>query len=119
MKLLFQTTNRVELDGIRMRLESVGIPVFIGNEDSARNFGLIMPARSFACWIPIEDQYEDAVKFLNDESHVVESAVDVGEYYKAMELYSSDFVKSVVEKLLLAIVIFVVVSLSLLAIFNG
>ncbi len=118
MKLLFQTTSRVELDAIKIKLESVGIPVFIGNEDSARNFGLVMPARSFACWTPLEDQYDDAVKFLNDETHIVESGVDINDYYASLELRNDGFLKNVVDKLMLVVVLMFICSFALFVYFK-
>lgn len=80
MRLLTQIVDPNELIQIRILFESKGIPIFISNEDSARNFGLIYPARKYGIFVVYEDQYSDAAKLLKDETHVVSNPVDMDEY---------------------------------------
>lgn len=83
MKQLIQSENKAEIDGVRILLESKGIPVFIGNEDSARNMGWLLSAREYVLWVLVEKQYEDAVSLLKDPEHEVRMSVDMEEYRKS------------------------------------
>src|SRR5262245_4610077 len=85
MKLLTETMDLNELDGIRMLLESNGIPVFVGNEDSGRNMGYMLPARKYGVFIIYDRQFQDAQCLLRDENHVVQNKIDMDEFRKNME----------------------------------
>ncbi len=83
MRQLIESENKAEIDGVRILLESKGIPVFIGNEDSARNMGWLLSAREYVLWILVDEQYEDAVALLEDPEHEVRMAVNMEEYSKS------------------------------------
>lgn len=83
MKQLIQSENKAEIDGIRILLESRGIPVFVGNEDSARNMGWLLSAREYVLWVLVDEQYEDAVALVEDPSHEVRTAVNMEKYSKS------------------------------------
>lgn len=86
MKLLTEVLDIDELNRVKILFESKGIPLFIGNEDSARNMGLIIPARKYAVFVLHETQFQDAQRLLHDENHVVENPVDMDEHRESMEL---------------------------------
>jgi len=107
MKLLFESVERSEIDSARLLLESRGIPVFIGNEDSARNFGLVYPARNYALWICIDEQYEDALALLDDINHEVKRPVDIEEYNKSFEQLRSRNTQKLFNGMMLAMLILI------------
>ncbi len=85
MKLLTETADINELNRIRILFESNGIPIHIVNEDSGRNFGLIMPARKYAILVVHEEQFSDAALLLEDDSHVVKNQIDMDAYRNNIE----------------------------------
>jgi hypothetical protein len=95
----------MDIDQAKLLLESRGIPVFIGNEDSARNWGLVYPARRYALWIPLNEQFEDAKALFNNKDHDVSLSVDVEEYYKNMDKLRTKSVKNIFHKLMLFIIL--------------
>lgn len=86
MKLLTEVMDLNELTRIRILFESNGIPVFIGNEDAARNMGFILVARKYDVYVLYDEQFHDAQRLLEDESHVVENQVNMDEHWRNMEL---------------------------------
>ena len=85
MKLLFETTNRTEVDNARFLLESNGIPVFIGNENAGTMLGPVFTARQFAIWVVLEQHYYDAEQLLENAEHEVSEPVDVQAFYADFE----------------------------------
>jgi hypothetical protein len=86
MKLLTEITDIAEMNRIRFLLESNGIPVFVGNEDSARSMGFIGPAAKHGIFIIYDEQFQDAKCLLKDETHEVKQKVDMDEFRRNMEL---------------------------------
>lgn len=86
MKLLTEVMDLNELNRIKILFESNGIPVFIGNEDSARNMGLILPARKYSVFVLYDEQFHDAKCLLGDDSYIVENQIDMDEYRRSMEM---------------------------------
>jgi hypothetical protein len=86
MKLLAETTDIDEVNRIRFLLESNGIPIFIGNEDSARSLGFIGAAAKHGIFIIYDEQFNDAKCLLKDETHEVKQKVDMDEFRRNMEL---------------------------------
>ncbi len=85
MKLLFETTNRTEVDETRFLLESRGIPIFIGNENAGNMLGPVFTARQFGLWVILEEHHEDAQALLNNPEHIVNKPVDVESFYTELE----------------------------------
>jgi hypothetical protein len=85
MKLITETVDPNELIQLRILFESKGIPIFVSNEDAARNFGLIYPARKYGIFVLYEEQHADAVRLLEDDSHVVINAIDMDEHRAFMQ----------------------------------
>lgn len=85
MKLLLEESNRNEVDRIRLLLESAGIPIFVGNEDTARNLNFIPLAQKYGIWVLEDSQYECAVSLLSNPDYCVKNPLDVDEYYKLAE----------------------------------
>lgn len=80
MKLLAQIGDRAELDGLRLLMESKGIPVYVGNEAGSRNMGFVTPARQQSLWVVFDEQIDDAIALMEDPEHEVENPVDIEEY---------------------------------------
>jgi hypothetical protein len=85
MKLLTETTDISELSHVRLLLESNGIPIFVGNEDAARNLGYMLPIRKYGVFVVYDEQLDDAIKLMADDSHVVEYQIDMEEYRQYAE----------------------------------
>ncbi len=85
MKLITETIDPNELIQLRILFESKGIPIFVSNEDTARNFGFIYPARKYGIFVLYEEQYSDAVRLLEDDSHVVINTIDMDEHRAFMQ----------------------------------
>lgn len=83
MKLLLEENSRVELDRIRLLMESNGIPVIVGNENAARNFGFVVLAQPYGLWVLEDEQYPCALALLENEDYKVEHPIDVKEYYNS------------------------------------
>lgn len=54
----------------------------VGNEDAARNFGFVYPARGYSVFVLEDQHYDCALSLLSDESYEVKNPVDVEAYYK-------------------------------------
>ena len=80
MQLLTEISDVNELARLRMLFESNGIAIYISNEDSARNFGVILPARKYGIFVVYENQLEDARALLTDENHIVRNPLDIEQY---------------------------------------
>lgn len=85
MRLLTELIDINELNRIKILFESKGIPVFVGNEDSARNMGLLIPARQYEVFVIFEEQFYDAQCLLKDEHYIVGNQVDMNEYRRHLE----------------------------------
>ncbi len=90
MKLLTEVMEHEELTRIRILFDSKGIPVFIGNEDSARNFGFIYPARKYSIFVIYEEQYQEALSLLDNDTYEVQNPVDPDEHQKLIETNSKN-----------------------------
>ncbi|SEQ67776.1 Putative signal transducing protein [Amphritea atlantica] len=84
MKLLTEVIDVNELHSLRILLESNGIAFHVGNEDSARNFGFIYPARKYNIFILYEKQYDEAMKLLENEDHVVTASINLDQHRRFM-----------------------------------
>ncbi len=89
MKLLFETTDVNELNALRILMESNGIVVHVGNEDSARNASIMSRLTKYAIFIVYEQQYPDALALLDNEEHVVEHTIDIEEYQRMQDEHKS------------------------------
>ena len=109
MRLLFEESNRNEVDRIRLLLESNGIPVYIGNEDSARNFNFVALAQKYGVWVVEDHQYDCAKALLDDETYEVKEPVDVEEYHRMARENPVDVYSFVYQKIILPAFIFIVI----------
>lgn len=85
MIFLTEVADIEEFYRLRLLFEVNGILIYLGNQDSARNFGVFHPVGKYAIHIMLEDQFDDAQKLLFDASHIVEKKVDVEEYQQYFE----------------------------------
>ena len=118
MKLLFESANRAEIDGARLLLESKGIPVFVGNEDTARTMSWLFVTREYGLWILVEQQYEDAMALLGNADHEVRVTVNMEEYNRSFEQLHSRNMQKIFNWLMLFLVAMIGVVFVLVAINN-
>jgi hypothetical protein len=89
MKMLTRNVDQKYLASIKKRLEINGIPAVIQGKETAR-----MSYHKFlhepTLWIYIDDQFEDAVKLMDNPDHSVTTGIDIGEFY---ELANSETVQ--------------------------
>ena len=109
MQLLTEVIDVNELYRLKMLFESNGIAIFISNEDAARNFGFIYPARKYGIFAVYEDQYQDAVALLNDENHVVENPMDLSEHREFIEAQGAQSSRTIFNVMMNVIVVTVCV----------
>src|SRR4051812_23292862 len=106
MRLLAYFQSYQERDGMAMRLESRGIPVFHDNG----GVGIRNPAR-IALFVCINAQYDDAVALMRDENHDVREPVDVEAFKTAAGTTSPSLVKGVLLALVIVVAIWVLVAM--------
>ena len=84
MRRLFSTIDRTEALNAKFALEANGVPIYIGGEHSGPAPGFVN-ADSYTVWVCLDDQFEDAYKFIEDESHEISRPIDVAEFYRSAE----------------------------------
>ena len=90
MKFITEVSDMNEFMRLRLLLETSGILIHVGNEDTARNYSFFHPVGKYAIHVIYDEQYNDAMNLLEDESHVVEHPMDVDEYKQHIERAKSD-----------------------------
>lgn len=95
MKLLTEQHDYSDIQGLKLLLESRGIPVYIANEDSARTFGYLYPMGKYALHVVFDEQYDDALMLMQDNEYIVKNPVDVAAYYEHLAQTESQVSKSV------------------------
>lgn len=84
MKKLFSTIDRTEALNAKFALESNGVPIYIGGEHAGPAPGFVN-ADSYTVWVCLDGQFEDACKFIEDDSYEISCPVDVAEFYRAAD----------------------------------
>ncbi len=116
MKLLKRTTEKSEADNIKMILESNGIPVFIGNEDSARIFPVMGSLNPYFVFVVHDEQHQDAQMLLKNEEHVVSNPIEMDEYNQHLSNNSPDALNIIFKNVMriglafVAVIVFLVFS---------
>ena len=105
MKLLFKTSDQDEIEHVKMLFDSKGIPVFVGNEGTARNLGGMSPVGKYQLWVALNEHYEDAVALLENEDHEVLNPVDVQDYYAEAEAVKKRSTEYFFNKMMLVLVL--------------
>lgn len=90
MKLLLKLQNKAEAQSLKYRLESVGIPIFIGSENSGPSMGFVH-ADCYTIWAEIDAQHECAVAAINDESVEPKQPVNIDEFRSFQDDQVSSF----------------------------
>jgi hypothetical protein len=85
MKILFHSPFKSEIESAKILLESKGIPVFIGSQNSGPALGILIAANKYTLWSCIDSQYEDALKVLNDPGHEVSEPIDISDFQQFTE----------------------------------
>ncbi len=111
MKLIYQSSDRYEIENSKLLLESRGIPVHISNEDSNRNLSYMSIAIKLGIWVVFDDQYNDAIALLKDDTHEVNNPRDIEEYYSALNEVHKELTKSNYDKTMLILVSLITISL--------
>lgn len=95
----------------RYLFEQRGIPVVVESERLTVPFGPYGARYRFRLFVCLDSQYEDAVRLLADETHVVENAVDADRYHRwvSVQPLSRDIVRGATYVLLMAAAFFLVV----------
>ncbi len=81
MKMLTRDDDKEYLASLKAKLEESGIPAVVHGEDTARmvfHKYLLEPT----LWIYIDEQFEDAVKLMENPNHVVTTGIDMDEFCK-------------------------------------
>ncbi len=112
MKLLTEVADINELTRLRILFDSKGIAIHVANEDSARNLGFILPVRKYALFVVFDDQMQDALALLDDETHEVKKTVDLNEYYSYISKHQPEATNKIFNTLMS---IFLVVVIALIA----
>jgi hypothetical protein len=86
MKLLTEVADIAEFHKLKLLMESNGILIHVGNEDSARNFGFFHPVGRYAIHVVYEEQFNDALKLMENEDHIVEFPLNIEEIQKDIQL---------------------------------
>lgn len=111
MKLLYESSDRYEIEGCKLLLESRGIPVHISNEDSNRNLSYMALAVKLGIWVVFEDQYNDAVALLNDDTHEVENPRSIEAYHSALNEAQGKMAESNFDKAMLLLVLLLILGI--------
>lgn len=85
MKPIFSSDDLNEINAMKLRMETHGIPVFIKNEHTGRNLHILGDYAKQALCVLLEDQLDDALALVENENHVVEHPVDVADFYAELE----------------------------------
>lgn len=80
MKMLTRDSDRQYLIELKQRLEANGIPAVIQGENTAR---MIVPIFLLqpTLWVYLDEQFEDAIKLMDNPDHEVSSKIDMEEFY--------------------------------------
>jgi len=113
MKLLKHYSYASDAEEDAARLELRGIPTHVTAKYSQSMSRLYTGALKAGLWILLDDQYEDAYKFLNNSKHKITTGIDQQEIHRIKKLAKP----RVYEALNIAIIYGVILALVLLFIF--
>jgi hypothetical protein len=88
MKLLLKYADSDELNAVKALLEANGIPAFINGEDTARLIPFSLTKASL--WLHLDEQYEEALKLMEDPDYEVKNAVDMEAFKKVADSVVAD-----------------------------
>ena len=80
MQLLTKVLERTEATAIQIKLESAGIPVYIGGDSSGPGFGALYGSGCYTVWVEIDDQLSCAARMLEDEDYQPVKPINIEEY---------------------------------------
>jgi len=85
MKLIAKIADKDEAISIKYRLEGLGIPIFIGSENTGLTSGMPPFADSYTIWAEIDSQGQCAFKALEDETYTPIKPINIAEYRQFIE----------------------------------
>lgn len=80
MKRVIRGSDTEDLYVLRNLLESNGIPVFISGEDTGRLLPFLLSKPDL--WIYLDEQYDEAVRLIENPEYEVKNKVDVETFYR-------------------------------------
>ena len=83
MECVYTASTNQDAMAIKLLLESNGIPASISNKGFARLYHFI--PNTLAVFVYLDEQYEDAIKLIENPDHVVTNPVDIDAFYAALE----------------------------------
>ena len=85
MKPIYSSEDPHEINAMKLRLEANGIPVFVGNDHTARNLHYLGDYTKRTLYVYLADHHDDALSLIQDEDHEVNHPVDVAAFYEEVE----------------------------------
>lgn len=78
--MITRDRDRQYLLSLKEKLEEHGIPAVIQGEDTAR---MIIPVFLLepTLWVYLDEQFDDAIKLIDNPSHQVTTGIDIEEFY--------------------------------------
>ena len=111
MKLLKEYYDLSDAEHIARKLESKGILTFISCKNSSRLTTRFKGALKVGLWIVLNNQYLDAVAYLNDRNHIIETALtpdDISNLKKQSKLTTfNSFNKFIVYSSIIILLLFI------------
>jgi len=101
MILLTEVAEIEEYYRLKSLFEIKGIPIYTGNEDTARNFGVFHPVGKYAIHVMFEEQLNDARALLVDENHIIENPFDISVYQEHKAANEHQAKRTILKALLL------------------
>ena len=80
MQPLTKVLERTEATAIQIKLESAGIPVYIGGDSAGPGFGAVYGSGGYTVWVEIDDQLSCAARMLEDEDYQPVKPINIEEY---------------------------------------
>lgn len=118
MKLLYQSSDRQDIEASRLLLESRGIPVHVSNEDTNRNLSYMSIAVQLGIWVIFDEQYNDAITLLGDDTHEVENPIDIDEFHSMLDKKHKERTKSNFDRSMLVLVLLITIGVGAYFIFK-
>lgn len=83
MKMITRDWDKEYLQSQQILLEENGIPAVLHGVETSRMTVPISPFEP-TLWVYLDEQYEDAVKLMQNPGHVVTTGIDVEEFYASL-----------------------------------
>ena len=85
MKILAKSIDKTEAYALKLKLELLGIPIYLANEHSGPGVGALIGADAYTLWVEIDEQLLCAQKALESDSYVPKNPIDMEEFRSLQE----------------------------------